>query len=114
MAGTYSVTVTTSHGCTAAGNVKVNLVTGTFDPATGRSLSVMPNPAVDRILVTVQGCSFSSLQLFDNLGRLVQSEDGDTPAGEARAFYLDRVPSGIYYLKVRGTDFEQVVRVVKE
>jgi hypothetical protein len=114
VAGTYAVTVTNSQGCTGTGNVKVNLVSGTFDPASGRSLSVVPNPAIDRIIVTTQGCSFSSLQLFDNLGRLVGSENGDTPAGEARVFYLDRVPSGIYYLKVRGSDFEQVVRVVKE
>jgi hypothetical protein len=113
-AGTYTVTVTSSHGCSSTDNVAVIVTTGTQEQQEAIHLVVSPNPAIDYLLIHCIDCNFDRVELIDNLGRFIRTEKSGVPQGDAMTLQLEAVPSGLYYVKVYGEGFVKTVRVVKE
>lgn len=111
--GNYTVTVTTSTGCTATDNVII-LTTSSNDLIKAHKLTILPNPATDAIFVTCTGASISSIQILGNLGQIVLTEIFDMPAGMTHPISLKGLPPGIYYMKVVSEGFMQTTTVIKE
>jgi hypothetical protein len=101
--GTYTdlsanatVTVTTSAKETA-GRYSLVFKQSTVD---GLPITVYPNPA--KSVVTVKGNHIASVQVIDNLGRVVKvvsAKDAMNPA-----ISVNGLPAGVYQLKIQSTD----------
>jgi len=112
--GTYSVTVTNSAGCSAADAVDVTIITSTSAPDNRYKISVTPNPAHDYVNITCEGSATSSVQIIDNLGRVIAEDHTFALDGAIRTVSLENMPSGTYYLRIVGNDFVKTVSIVKQ
>jgi hypothetical protein len=110
--GTYSVTVTNSHGCTGNDAIVV-----TVEPvgvhsvsAPNGALNLHPNPARDQVTIRINDAKLigSKLTLLDAFGRVVRTLQ---LSGTEQLLSLDGLAVGVYLLK----DTEQRVwKLVKE
>jgi|GEM_PF-1874301 len=112
--GTYSVTVTNNSGCTATDAVVVTITTSTNDQENKYKITVSPNPAHDVIYIRCEGSSTSSVELIDNMGRLLLKDNSFAPAGSIRSMKVDEIPAGTYHLKVSGKDFSKTISIIKQ
>lgn len=112
--GTYTVTVTNSSGCTAIDSVVVTVTTSTNNQGHEYNITVSPNPALDIIYLKCEGSTTTSVELFDNLGRLLISDPSFAPDGAIRTMQLEKLPSGTYHIRVSGRDFSRTVSLVKQ
>ena len=112
--GTYSVTVTNSSGCTATDAVVVTVTTSTNDQNDKYKITVSPNPTHDILYIRCEGSSTTSVELMDNSGRLLLEDNTFASDGSTRTMNLDKVPAGIYHLKVIGKDFSKTVSIVRQ
>jgi subtilisin family serine protease len=112
--GTYSVTVTNSSNCTASDTILVSVTTSTSDEDNTFKITVSPIPAQEIIYIRCEGSSTTSIELMDNLGRLVLKDNSFAPDGAIRTLKVDEIPSGTYHLKVSGKDFSRTVSIIKQ
>lgn len=112
--GTYSVTVTNSSGCTATDAVVVTVTTSTNDQDNKYNITVSPNPTQYIVQIRCEGSSTTSVELIDNLGRLLIEDKSFTPDGAIRTMKVDEIPAGTYYLKIFGKDFSKTVSIIKQ
>jgi hypothetical protein len=112
--GSYSVTVTNSSSCTATDELVVTVTTSADDQSHRHKITVSPNPALDIIYLKCEGSATTSVELFDNLGRLLISDPSFAPDGDIRTMQLEKLPSGTYHIKVSGRDFSRTVSLVKQ
>ncbi len=77
-------------------------------------ISISPNPAHDLVVIECEGATTTSVQLFDNLGRLLIEDNSFTPDGTARTLQLDKVPTGAYFIRLIGQDFSRTVPIIKQ
>jgi hypothetical protein len=112
-AGTYTVTVENSAGCTATDAVVVTVIVSTADLSSKYKITVSPNPTQGAINIRCEGGSTTSVQIFDNLGRLVLEDNSLAPDGVLRTLFLDKMPSGTYHVKIAGDGFVRAVLVIK-
>lgn len=111
--GTYSVTVTNSFGCTASDMVIV-MTTSTTDLDSKYEITVFPNPTQQAVNIKCEGSATTSVQVFDNLGKLVLEDASFAPDGTLRTLFLDKAPSGMYYLRIVGEGFAKTISIVKQ
>jgi hypothetical protein len=111
--GTYSVTVTNSSGCTATDAVVVTVTTSTNDQDNKFKITVSPNPAQDIIYIRCEGSSTTSVELIDNLGRLLIKDNSFAPDGAIRTVEVEKIPAGTYHLKVVGRGFSKMASIIK-
>lgn len=112
--GTYSVTVTNSFGCTATDTVIVMVITSTDNQDNQYKITASPNPAQEIIYIRCEGSSTTSVELIDNLGRLLLKDISFAPDGATRSIQLDKIPAGTYHLKVSGKDFSKTIPILKQ
>ncbi len=112
-AGSYTVTVTNSAGCTASDTVIVSATTSTNDPSDAFKIFIRPNPTSDILLVTCEGSPTSLLQVIDNLGKVVLEDHSMVSDGATRTLHLGRLPAGRYNVRLVGKGFSKTVVVVK-
>ena len=74
-------------------------------------LSITPNPAKN--FVTVKGSHIVSMQVVDNMGKIIKTlalKDATNPT-----LSVSSLPVGVYHLRVQTTDGKvSVIRFVKE
>jgi hypothetical protein len=75
---------------------------------------ISPNPAQDMIAIKCEGIATNSVQLFDNLGRLLMEENEIVPDGATRTLQIDKIPVGMYHVRLIGKDFSRTIMVVKQ
>lgn len=112
--GTYSVIVTNSSGCTASDTIVVTITTSTADQGNKYKISVSPNPSHDVIYVRCEGSPTISVELMDNLGRLLLEDNSFAPDGTTRTMQLNKLPAGTYHLKVAGKGFVRTISFTKQ
>lgn len=111
-AGIYTV-IASSAGCTVTDFVVVVVITSTADPDNKYKITVSPNPTQSTLNIRCEGGSTTSVQVFDNLGRLILEDKSFAPDGATRTLFLGKVPSGTYQVKIAGDGFVRIVPVVK-
>jgi hypothetical protein len=78
------------------------------------NISISPNPAHDIIAIKCDGIATNSVQLFDELGRLVLEDKTFAADGATRTLQVDKIPVGLYFVRLIGKDFSKTVTVVKQ
>jgi hypothetical protein len=112
--GTYFVTVTNSStNCTATDSVVVTVTSSAPALDSKYKITVSPNPMQNTLNIRCEGGSTTLVQVFDNLGRLIIEDNSFVPDGVLRTLFLDKVPSGMYQVKIAGDGFVKVIPVVK-
>ena len=102
-AGTYSVTVTDSSGCTFSDSVIVNLTIGTEEELQ-EGLAIYPNPASDQVHLRLLSGDFEGgkVSLFSPLGSQVLVMD--LGQGKEKQLSVSGLASGIYWLRIEVKD----------
>jgi hypothetical protein len=114
LAGTYTLTVTDAHGCTAAGfPVVVGLILGMSEVDEG-GIAVFPNPAHNWLRIELPpGALVSSLSIIELTGRSVYSNENmnvDVAVVEVSSW-----AAGVYLVRVQSAQGEEwSARFVKE
>ncbi len=99
-AGTYTITVTDSHGCTNVQAFEVQLMVGTGE-AVGDAFLLYPNPAADWIRLVLPAHSGKyQVELSDATGRMVLSQALQASAEECQ-LDLRGLPWGSYLVRVQ-------------
>lgn len=94
------------YGILNFGNV-YNAVLNTSETVKKEKLAVFPNP-VKNILNIVSESDVQTLEIYDNLGRLIRKNSNQ------KAVKVDDFAKGIYYLKIQTKDKVYYEKVIKE
>ena len=96
-AGTYLVTVTNQFGCAGEGSVVVDFMIGINEYGVEQKISLFPNPAKDKICISVQGIRIANLQILNAQGKLVKVFDNEYEVFElnTRSF-----SEGVYFIRL--------------
>ncbi len=75
------------------------------------SVNISPNPAHDRLLVDWSGCNapIQRLTLLDAIGHTVMSFN---TTGNEQTLYLEKLASGLYFLKMENASGSQLERIL--
>lgn len=114
-AGSYILRVTDANGCTyVSGPVEVPLIVGTDDAVLERAISLHPNPTSGKFVLRLSLPSVSTVEisLGDATGRVLQRMAPAALSNATLPFDLSEFPAGVYWLKVTGSNFQAVKRVV--
>jgi hypothetical protein len=113
-AGTYSVTVTNSAGCTATDSVAVTIITSVTGPHETYTLTALPNPTHDFIDIIYSGASLVAVELIDSPGKILMSEKVLVPDGTPYRISLTDLPPGMHYIRTTTSKgFTKIIPVVK-
>jgi hypothetical protein len=75
-AGTYSVIVTDANGCSATDTIDVSVIAGLASVHNQVSLSIYPNPFVEKCIVTLPpSASAQQINVYDANGRLLYAKE---------------------------------------
>ncbi|MFB6258423.1 MAG: YCF48-related protein [Flavobacteriales bacterium] len=85
-------------------------------PGTNASFRIFPNPTQDRLKIRYRSSSTQEVELLlrDKLGRVVLARDNPFSQEGRASLMLSSLPSGIYFLEIRGDQERHVKRLVKE
>jgi hypothetical protein len=106
-AGSYTVQITDTNGCTAVSNPVI--ITG-INNLTEPNISLYPNPTNDKWLLTVENSLLGSkLTVFDDNGKIVY----ESQISNLKTGINFNAASGIYLLRISGDNVSVVRRLVK-
>ena len=115
-AGTYSVEITDSNGCTWVDTFVVSSIVGLANEMTEWGISAYPNPGNGRfhIEVSLPASLPMKLTVVDLHGRVVRQQQLQLPAGDSK-FELDlnREPNGVYLLHLQTEQSSQHLKLIK-
>lgn len=99
---TYTVTGTSSLGCTNTASVSITVVTDVNDIAGHYSIHLWPNPSSDFVYVSMQTeiASRYALQLYNEQGQLIISREVNTASQVNEAFDISQLAQGTYQLRI--------------
>lgn len=113
--GTYNVqlTVSTAFGCSSTSQQIIHIVNTGAQEATAGALRVFPNPAGERLTLTLpeQFSGKFTVRLVDALGETVQ-ENLFTTGEKQVMLNIRNLSSGVYNLTVQGSEEQLTARVV--
>ena len=112
--GTYTVTVTSSSGCTATDEIEVSVISSAGYPEIKTNISVMPNPAQDWVNIVCKGSLTNSVRVTDEWGRLVYEDNRLVQDGEGRQIDLSALPAATYWILVSGPALKQTLMVIRQ
>jgi choice-of-anchor B domain-containing protein len=99
--GLYSVTVTSSEGCSATATIEVTgVVGGNALPQTAISLQAAPSPFAQQVIVSVHAAENAHWQVLDATGRSMAS--GVLAAGTSTLTLGQDWPAGTYHIILYG------------
>jgi len=114
-AGNYTLRVTDANGCTYTSEpVAILLIVGTDAAVLERAINLHPNPTSGRFVLQLSLPSVSTVEISigDATGRVLQRTAPVSLSNAPLPFDLSEFPAGVYWLKVTGSDFQAVKRVV--
>jgi hypothetical protein len=114
--GNVSVYASNFCGSSATTTRAVNVTCRIAGDAASENFSVFPNPANDKINVSISGMDNAQIrvELFDLLGKSVYLNSGKSELDYLSTIDIGHLSSGIYLLKVQYMDVVKMVKVVKE
>lgn len=101
--GTYTVTVTDNFGCNASSNLTVNPLSLS---ESWKNISIYPNPVHNNLMVSGLNPE-SQLALVDVQGKLVYNAKATE---ETIMIPMEKLKSGVYYLKIDGVVSHKLVK----
>ena len=116
-AGTYTVTVTDSLGCTYTDSVEVPLNVGITEAAAGIDrLQLSPNPSQGRFALSLdlQRAQAVQLRVLDLQGRELRTFSLPSAASHQQELDLGELPAGLYLLRVATETGFATRRLIKE
>jgi len=91
---------------------KMNSTVGINEPIfSSAPLYLFPNPASTFVTVSSLSENFNRYQLFNSIGELVSDNQ---VTNKTFAIDISKLSSGVYYLRLKGNDFERVNKFIKE
>lgn len=114
--GNYTATISDPTGCVddAVITVTVGTITGTNDPASVKSLTVSPNPAVDQVQLnlSLETASEVRIEIVNALGQTLQTINSGKVNGINQPINLANYANGSYILRLV-IDGETAVRRIQ-
>jgi len=113
-AGYYTVVVTDSNGCAATSIPVFVSLTGVEDLSGDSFVSVYPNPSTDIFELRISNFEFKqplSVSVFDAEGRKILEQKISSGISKLN---LSTAATGIYLLKVSGSNFSATQKLVKQ
>jgi hypothetical protein len=107
-AGIYTVTVTSTNGCTANDSVEVILESCASTEELSNLIAVYPNPTKDEVVIQSSVLMNGSVKVFSTDGKLILSEL--VYGKNSYSIHLLDYPSGIYHLRM---DLDTVTKDIK-
>ncbi|MBV8325294.1 S8 family peptidase [Chryseobacterium sp.] len=95
------------YGILNFGSLYNNAVLGTSETAKTEGIKIYPNP-VTNILSIQSEYDIKSLEIYDNLGRLIRKNS------QQKAVHVENLSKGIYYLKIQIKDKIYYEKFIKE
>ncbi len=116
---TYSVRVTNENGCESTATINV---TFTFDDCVGidelqpgSDFTVFPNPARDNVQIIMKnGHLLTDFTLMNTLGQTIINSRFTSEAKERHSLSVQKIPAGLYFLRVVSDNKPGVVRLMVE
>lgn len=109
--GNYTVEVTDVYGCFDESDPYEVIITGLPENSV-RTLTAVPNPASDRVTLTLSQPAQGDMALYDATGAVVQRKTW--PAGStSMSLDLRALEEGIYFVELVTTEGRHTVRVVR-
>ncbi len=107
-----SDTLTTSFGCDSVVtlNLTINAKQGVTEVTRVSTVKVYPNPTTS--YVTVEADELKHVELYDNEGRRLA--DYVDAAGDKLTVDLDRLSTGVYYLRIHTSEKVTIQKVIKK
>jgi subtilisin-like proprotein convertase family protein len=108
-------TYTNGDGCSNSDSlfVAVNDCILNIDESLHSDITIFPNPAIDGIVITgISDRAFTEFRLIDAAGRLVHMESID-PYQKAHEIWLNNIASGVYWIRLTGTEFSYQSKLIK-
>jgi hypothetical protein len=112
--GTYTVTVTSTSGCTATDEIEVSIISSVGYPEERMNISVMPNPTLDRVNVICTGSMTNYVRVIDEWGRIIFEDNQLVADGEARQIDFSALPAATYRILVSGPDIKETLMVIRQ
>lgn len=115
-AGSYTLCVTDANGCVSCTGVTVNFTTGQEEIPDAPDITVLPNPAQDRITVSAASLPAGdyTISIYDLLGNEVQNRTGTNSAVLREDFDLTAYPPGLYFVRLSTANSVSVQRFLHE
>ncbi|MEI6408237.1 MAG: M60 family metallopeptidase, partial [Bacteroidota bacterium] len=112
--GIYAITVTNLAGCSASDSILVTIIVSTTDQNEHYKLSIEPNPTSGLVSITCAGSSTNTVQVMDNLGRIVAEDNTFLKDGATRILNIGQLPAGTYFIKIMGVGILKIVPIIKQ
>ncbi|MGK0366124.1 MAG: hypothetical protein ACI85O_003195, partial [Saprospiraceae bacterium] len=116
--GDYTVYVTDAIGCVQTIEVMVDATVAIQNTYFGISVEVLPNPTNGVFMLEVRGLpdvNTMRIDIMDATGRILKSDRLINYSGVLRnRLSIVPYPAGVYLVRLRDAQFNQVVKVVKE
>jgi hypothetical protein len=110
--GTYSVIVSNSFGCINSDTIIVSLVSSNIDESFLNPIAIFPNPIFDVVQVRSK-ISISEILVMDLEG-IVKVDVKLVPRDEFETLInLAHLPSGAYYMRIKGKLLDKIFKIVK-
>ena len=107
--GTYAVVTTNFNGCTDTSNcIAINYVSINEGSLSG--IKIFPNPVLNQWSITFNEAFTGAINLFDANNRLIDVFYID--GAETFTAKMDYAP-GIYFIEVRSSDEQRIMRIIK-
>ncbi len=108
--GTYTVTVSDSHGCPRAGTVSTGGVVISGINGVNQlqpQMQIFPNPASDQLTIKTTDFTPQHISIYNVNGQLI------TETGYTQQLNTSNLPSGVYLLEVTGVNVTMRSRFIK-
>ena len=103
---TYRLTVIDAKGCRNYDDVTVNVI----------GLNLYPNPAINVVFLRGNNVSNGNytITLLNTIGQIISEESVNVPESIMnKEIRLDNLPSGTYFIRVKGKDRNEVFKFIK-
>lgn len=115
--GVYEIVVKDgSGGCAYEESVTINVVTGVNEVST-MGIKLYPNPTSNYFNIEIESSLTQSdqinIEVYDKLGRKIQTGFISTPGGGKTTISLDDYATGTYFIKCYDNTFEKYFKVIK-
>jgi hypothetical protein len=109
-AGSYTVVVTDSNGCTET--LVIDVILGVNELGAAANVSIYPNPSTGLFTISVAGINVTSYSITNSLGQVVISEDILGTESLTKEIDLNAFGKGIYFVTIMTADKSGVYKVI--
>jgi len=112
--GVYDLTIVDQNGCVFWETIAVDNIVNTLDFQNQNAIRLFPNPAKHTAYLTfdLSQATAVSIDLINNLGQVVRQFESVEAHDNTIELQLQSLPAGIYLIRIRDDNTEQVKRLL--